>query len=578
MLLTFKLFLYIILTRLNTMLVLNIDKLNKNFGYGNLFTDLSFSLNDGETLSIVGPNGSGKSTLLKVIAGLESPDSGNVNIRKGAKVAYLDQKSAIINDDRTVYEILLDVFDDLNKMNKQIQEYEDKLALVHPDDSNYNNILEKYCSLMEKFSSSGGYDIDMSIKTVIDGLSLSQEMLSQNYNTLSGGEKTLVQLASCLLKKPDLLLLDEPTNNLDIKRTEWLESFIKKYKGGIITVSHDRYFIDSTSSKILEIDAGKGKIFSTNYSGYIKEKEHDFEKNMALYKDQQDQIKHDIEMYRYFLNHNFPDKAKFFKEKYEKEIREAIPKPRKPQKINLNFDLNRKSSKIIIKTENLTITDFQRKSILNNVNTQVCANERIAILGDNGSGKSTYIKAVLGKQSLPVNGEIIVGPSVQIGYLPQIINYENENDSVLKTFEIQCGLGEEKSRSILFKFGFNQEDVNKLVKNISGGERVKLKLAELIQQGVNTLILDEPTNHIDIPTRESLENALSGFNGTLIFVSHDRYFINKFANKIFEFKDGNIKTYHGNYQFYLSERNKTNVQAKRNKKSSIENYDEERGL
>ncbi len=560
------------------MLILNIDKLNKNFGYGSLFTDLSFSLNEGEVLSIVGPNGSGKSTLLKIIAGLERPDSGKVNIKKGANVAYLDQKSAIISDNRTVYEILLDVFDDLNKINQQIQEFEDKLASTSPDDSNYNNILEKYCALMEKFSNNGGYDIDVSIKMVADGLGISEEMLLQNYNSLSGGEKTLVQLASCLLKKPNLLLLDEPTNNLDIKKIEWLEDFIKRYKGAIITISHDRYFIDRTSSKILEIEAGKSKIFSTNYSGYIKEKERDFEKNMALYKDQQEQIKHDIEMYRYFLNHNFPDKAKYFREKYEREIREAIPRPKKPKKIDFNFDLNRKSSKIIIKTDNLTVTSPQNKPILQNINVQICANERIALLGDNGSGKSTFIKSVLGQQTLPVYGQITIGPSVQIGYLPQVIHYNNENDSVLKTFEFQCGLGEEKSRSVLFRFGFNQEDVNKLIKNLSGGERVKFKLAELIQKGVNTLILDEPTNHIDIPTRESLEEALSDFNGTLIFVSHDRYFIDKFANKVLEFKDGSVRAYDGGYKFYLSQRTTDAGQLKKTKKINVKNYNEERVL
>ena len=264
-------------------------------------------------------------------------------------------------------------------------------------------------------------------------------------------------------------------------------------------------------------------------------------------------------MYRYFLSHNFQYRAKQFKDKYEQEIIESIPRPKKPRKIRMSFDSEGKSSKKIIETKGLTISLPNGKFILNGADMQIFANERVALLGSNGSGKSTFIKSVLGQQNLSTTGEIIVGPSVKVGYLPQVISYPQENLSVLDTFRSICGIGEEKARAILSRFNFSREDVDKAVKNISGGEKVKLKLAELIQQDINTLILDEPTNHIDIPTRESLEDALDEFDGTIIFVSHDRFFIKKFANKIVEFKNGKTKTFDGDYEYYLSLSNSSNV-------------------
>lgn len=541
------------------MLVLNVDKLGMNFGYGTLFKNVSFSLNDGEIISIVGPNGSGKTTLLKAIAGLERVDEGNFSLRKKAKVAYLDQKSASISDNRIVYDILKDAFHDILEAEKEIKFLEKQLEVLDASSDEHAKCLEKYCNLIENFSLIGGYEVDANIQAVCDGLEINDDLLYHDYNSLSGGEKTLVQLAKCLLAKPDLLLLDEPTNNLDIKRIEQLEKFIKSYKGAILLVSHDRYFIDKVSSKILEIDGGKSTIYSTNYSGYIKQKESDYEKNMVLYKEQQKQIQHDKEMYRYFLSHNFQSRAKQFKDKYEQEIIESIPRPKKPRKIRMSFDSEGKSSKKIIETKGLTISLPNGKFILNGADMQIFANERVALLGSNGSGKSTFIKSVLGQQNLSATGEIIVGPSVKVGYLPQVISYPQENLSVLDTFRSICGIGEEKARAILSRFNFSREDVDKAVKNISGGEKVKLKLAELIQQDINTLILDEPTNHIDIPTRESLEDALDEFDGTIIFVSHDRFFIKKFANKIVEFKNGKTKTFDGDYEYYLSLSNSSNV-------------------
>mgnify|MGYP002706999859 CR=1 FL=1 len=259
------------------MIILDVNKLGINFGYGQLFEDVSFSINEGESISIVGPNGCGKSTMLKIIAGLEKPDNGQVSIKKDAKVAYLDQTGSSIEDSRTVYEILKDGFDELKEMERQLAKLQAKLESGITG-MEYDTTLERYCSLMERFSIAGGYDMDVNINTVVEGLKLDKNLLTQSYNDLSGGEKTLVQLAKALIIKPDLILLDEPTNHLDIDRIEWLEGYIKSFKGASVIVSHDRYFLDKMSNKILDLDNGVGKVYSFNYSGYVEEKQRDFEK------------------------------------------------------------------------------------------------------------------------------------------------------------------------------------------------------------------------------------------------------------------------------------------------------------
>ena len=281
------------------MLILNVDKISKNFGYGQLFDNLSFSLNEGESISIVGPNGCGKSTLLKMIAGLEKVDSGNINIKKGANVAYLDQTGSSTKDSRTVYEILRSSFLQLIEMEKRLSFLQEKLTEDLLEEE-YNQVMEKYCNLLERFSIAGGYDIDVNIDTVVEGLKIDKNLLNQKYDDLSGGEKTLVQLAKALLIKPDLFLLDEPTNHLDISRIEWLENYIKSFKGATVIVSHDRYFLDRMSNKILALDNGIAKVYNTNYSGYIQERERDFEKQMAEYKDQQLAMKRLEEQIKYF--------------------------------------------------------------------------------------------------------------------------------------------------------------------------------------------------------------------------------------------------------------------------------------
>lgn len=552
------------------MIILDVNKLGKNFGYGELFENLSFSLNEGESISIVGPNGCGKSTLLKMIAGLERIDKGLINIKKGAKVAYLDQTGSSIDDDRCVYEILKDVFSDLNEMETRLNKLQELLSSDLPEEK-YNEIMIKYCNLMEKFSSEGGYDIDVNIKTVVEGLKIDKNILNQNYNNLSGGEKTLVQLAKALLIKPDLFLLDEPTNHLDINRIEWLENYIKSFKGATVIVSHDRYFLDKMSNQILALDNEMTKIYKTNYSGYLIEKQKDFEKQMAEYKDQQTAMKRLEEQIKYFSERGMAtnsstlcDRAHSLQTQLDRMRKSAINKPKEQRKLSVGFDEERKTSKRVISVENLTISVPNEKTILDNVNISIFSGERVALIGANGSGKSTFIKAVMGTQALPVEGKIFIGPSVKIGYLPQIISFKNGDQQLLEYFKEEVCIDEQKARKILANFQFYKEDVTKKVKNLSGGEKIRVKLAELLQQKINTLIFDEPTNHIDIPTKEVLEDALNNFEGTLIFISHDRYFINKFADRTIEFIDGNTRVFLGGYDDYKAEKKKLETDLSQN--------------
>lgn len=543
------------------MIILDVNKLTKNFGFGTLFENLFFSLNEGESISIVGPNGCGKSTLLKIIAGLMRADFGTVNIKKGAKCAYLDQTASSIQDSRKVKDIFKDSFEEVNAMEKRLNDLQNKLTDTAAED--YYVTLSRYCNLLERFQLAGGYDVDVQISTVVEGLGIGKDMLEKSYDVLSGGEKTLAQLAKALLQKPDLFLLDEPTNHLDIDRIEWLEGYIKSFRGAVVIVSHDRYFLDKLSNKILSLDDVEAKIYATNYSGYLEQKQRDFEVQLAAFKDQQQAIKRLEEQIKYFSEMGMAknsatlcNRAHSLSTQLERMKRAAVKKPTEQKKIDVEFSRVKKTSKTVVEAKDFVVSIPGGKTILDKISVNICAGERVAFIGANGSGKSTFVKAIMGEQNLPMSGKIEVGPSVKIGYLPQIIEFTEPNSSLLEYFKNEVGVDEERARRILASFDFYKDEVSKKVKNLSGGERIRVKLAILLQQQINTLIFDEPTNHIDIPTKEVLEEALSNFGGTLIFVSHDRYFINKFADKIFEFSSGKVTTYHGNYDYYKSQKNK----------------------
>lgn len=539
------------------MQILNVDNLTIDFGFNKLFNNVSFSLNEGESISIVGPNGCGKSTLLKIIAGIIKPDKGQVSIKKGAKLAYLDQTGASIDDNRCVYEILKESFCELNELEKSIKKLEDKMN----KNTDNQKIINKYCSLIDRYSNLGGYEIDANINTVIAGLKLDSTILDRSFNELSGGEKTLVQLAKTLIIKPDLLLLDEPTNHLDIERIEWLENYIENFKGAIVIVSHDRYFLDKMCDKILDLESSCGKIYSTNYTGFLEEKERLFEKQMTNYKEEQLLIKRLETEMKWFAERGMATnsstltaRARALETRINRIKSNAIIRPVKRNKANINFLKDNKTSNRIISLRNFSVNLSNGKDLIQNITLDVFAGEHIALIGENGCGKSTLVKSIIGINNLDYTGIINIGPSVKIGYISQIISFKDDKQSLLDYFRLSTGLPEQMARQILVGFQFYNDDIKKRVGSLSGGERMKVKLAELLQNKVNTLILDEPTNHIDIDTKEAFENALKNFSGTLLFVSHDRYFINKFADKIFEFNNGNINIYYGNYDDYVNKK------------------------
>lgn len=539
------------------MQILNVDNLTIDFGFNKLFNNVSFSLNEGESISIVGPNGCGKSTLLKIIAGIIKPDKGQVSIKKGAKLAYLDQTGASIDDNRCVYEILRESFCELNELEKSIKKLEDKMN----KNTDNQKIINKYCSLIDRYSNLGGYEIDANINTVIAGLKLDSTILDRSFNELSGGEKTLVQLAKTLIIKPDLLLLDEPTNHLDIERIEWLENYIENFKGAIVIVSHDRYFLDKMCDKILDLESSCGKMYSTNYTGFLEEKERLFEKQMTNYKEEQLLIKRLETEMKWFAERGMATnsstltaRARALETRINRIKSNAIIRPVKRNKANINFFKDNKTSNRIISLRNFSVNLPNGKDLIQNITLDVFAGEHIALIGENGCGKSTLVKSIIGINNLNYTGIINIGPSVKIGYISQIISFKDDKQSLLDYFRLSTGLPEQMARQILVGFQFYNDDIKKRVGSLSGGERMKVKLAELLQNKVNTLILDEPTNHIDIDTKEAFENALKNFSGTLLFVSHDRYFINKFADKIFELNNGNINIYYGNYDDYVNKK------------------------
>jgi len=545
--------------------ILDVNKLCVNFGGENLFENLNFTLNEGESLCIVGENGCGKSTLLKIIAGLIKPDGGQVSIKKDCKVAYLDQTGSSFRYQKTAQSFLRDAFQDLLTMEKDIEKVYAKLE-QEKNETEHAKLLNKYCMLIEKFSSFGGYDIDTNIKIVADGLGITKDILDTNFDDLSGGEKTLVQLAHVLLQKPGLLLLDEPTNHLDVSKIEWLENFIKSFKGATLIVSHDRYFLDKLATKILCLDTENTKIYNTNYTGFLEERQKDFEKQMAEYKDVQDLIKRLEERRKFFMQKGMAynsstlcDRAHALQTQIERIKTNAVKKPKVSRKLKIDFEQEKKSSKSVIALKNVSVLLPSGKKVLDNISLNIFANEKVAIIGNNGSGKSTFVKTILFEQTLNVSGEVHIGPTTSIGYMPQIIHFKNGKQELLDYFKENTSLNEQQARETLAKFHFYKEDMQKRIENLSGGEKMRLKLAEILQNKINTLIFDEPTNHIDIPTKEVLEIALKDFGGTLIFVSHDRYFINNFAEKIFEFKDGKVTTFLGNYDEYRNQISKNKV-------------------
>lgn len=543
------------------MLDISIANAKKNYGFRNVLNGFSLDVTSGEKIGLIGPNGCGKTTLFKLITKEEWLDSGSISIRKGANVRLLSQMPPVVDDECTVRDILTRDFKDVFEIEAHMKELEKQMAVA--DSNELERILDRYGKLQNRFMHLDGYTIDSKISELCNKFRIDENMLNRKFNTLSGGEKTIVNLASIMLSNPDILLLDEPTNNLDIDTLEWLESYLKSYTGTIILCSHDRYFLDKVVSKIVLIERGKSEIFFGNYSYYLEENERRTLAEFEQYKDQQKMIeamKRKIKQLQEFGKLAYPGGESFFKRAASIQKRldkiELLDKPETTKEIPLNFQMTDRSGKqvLMVRDFDLTVAD---KDLLDEVSFDVVFKDRTCLMGKNGSGKSTLIKHIMNLyENEQEDNHVRIGSNVSIGYIPQTITFEDDNATILDVARKSYYGSETHLRASLAKFMFNGENVFKRVGTLSGGEKVRLKLFELIQKNANLLIMDEPTNHIDITTQEVLEEALKEYPGTILFISHDRYFINKIAQKILYIEDKGITEYLGNYDDYRDTKEK----------------------
>ena len=538
------------------MIEISVNNAQKNFAFKRVLDGFNLEATTGERIALIGPNGCGKTTLFKIISGEENLDQGMVSIRRNATIGLLSQIPPKVSNDVTVRDILLKTFDEVFKVEKQLREYEEKLATVSPD--KMDSVLEMYGKLQEHFSNLGGYEVDEKVSKICNGFKISDDMLDRSFNTLSGGEKTIVNLASLIISNPDILLLDEPTNHLDIDTLEWFEQFLSNYKGTVVISSHDRYFLDKVATKTILIDKGKSEVYHGNYSYYLEESERRALAEFDEYKNQQKQIeamKAAVKKLKEWGergdNPRFFRRAACIERKLEKM--ELLDRPDSKKQLPLDFEINGRSGKDVLVADDLGII-IGDKVILDGAELFLKYGEKVCLMGKNGTGKSTFIKAVLYGDNI-CQGEIKVGSNVSIGYIPQEIRFEDENATILDTARKFYDGTETHLRTSLAKFLFYGENVFKRVGKLSGGEKVRLKLFELIQKKANLLILDEPTNHIDIDTKEMLEEALSEYQGTLFFISHDRYFINKLAQRVINIENKKFQQYLGNYDYFKEQKN-----------------------
>ena len=531
------------------MIIAQAQDLEQRFGGNTIFSNISFSVPDNARIGLVGPNGAGKTTLLKIMTGQQEPTSGQFTINKGLKVGYIAQENAL-DEDKTIWDEMLTVFDNLIEKNKRITKMQEQIA-EHPEDE---DLLKRYDQLAYDFEQEGGFTYQAEIKSILNGFNFKENTWQKVIRTLSGGEKTRLAFVKLLLQKPPVLLLDEPTNYLDLDTLDWLEAFLKNYQGAIITVSHDQYFLDHLANQIFELNFGKLTTFKGNYSQYVKERELMNNQQEAAYEKQQEKIKKEEE----FIQKNL---VRASTTKRAQSRRKALDKmgrikpPKHKQKVRINFTSDRPSGKEVLIAKDLTI-GYPDKTMVSDIDFQVNKNDRVAIIGPNGIGKSTLLKTIM-KKLEPKDGSIKYGASLDIGYYDQELQSLDPSKTVLDTiWDRHKTMPEKDVRSILASFLFTAEDIDKTVGQLSGGQKARLTLTVLSLEKDNFLLMDEPTNHLDIEAKEVLEQALDNYDGTLLFVSHDRYFINELANKIISVRDGHAKIYNGNYSYYLDEKAK----------------------
>ena len=524
------------------MIEIQISGLVKSFEVGkNVLAGLTFQIDQGERVGLLGKNGAGKTTLFKILTGEIDYDEGQVTIGQGRRVGLISQ-IPVYPAGYTVEDVLRSAFARLQKLAEEMEQLADRMAAGETDPA----ILRRYGALSERFEVFGGYDTDVAVNKIANGLSISREMREQLFDSLSGGEKTRVNLGRLILEDTDILLLDEPTNHLDLHATEWLEEYVRGFRGTVVTISHDRYFLDRIVTRVIEIADGKAEFYSGNYSFYAVEKERRFQERMKQYEKEQakiEQLEKAAEQLRMWA---FQGMDKTYRRAISMEKRiermRTTAKPTKAKKMDARFSTAEFHGDEILALRNLA-KSYGDKHLFEGISLKIEGGERIALIGDNGTGKSTLIKMIMG-ELYPDDGRIRTGPQVKAAYLPQIIHFDHPDWNLVENMmAAKRGLSAQSARNRLAAYDFRGEDVLKPVSVLSGGEQSRLRLCMLMDDDINFLILGEPTNHLDIDSREWIEEAVEAYDGTLLFVSHDRYFINRFATRIWELADGTITDY-----------------------------------
>ncbi|MBA2876955.1 ABC-F family ATP-binding cassette domain-containing protein [Thermaerobacillus caldiproteolyticus] len=538
------------------MIILQVNQLSKYFGAELILSNIKLEIQSKDRVALVGRNGAGKSTLLKIIAGEMSYDSGEIIKPKDVTVGYLAQDSGL-HSTLSIWDEMMTVFAPLKTMEKELRMME--LQMGDPnmlaDPQRYEKLLKDYDTLQERFKEQGGYQYEADIRSVLHGLNFSEyDYTTTSVQSLSGGQRTRLALGKLLLMKPDLLILDEPTNHLDLETLTWLEQYLQTYPGAILIVSHDRYFLDKVVTQVYELSRTTIKKYIGNYSRYLQQKADDYERELKLYEKQQEEIaKLKDFIQRNIARASTTKRAQSRRKQLEKM--ERIDKPNGDEKsASFSFDIERQSGNEVLTAEEVSVGYHDEKPVIHNIHFRITRGDSIALVGPNGIGKSTLLKAIV--QKIPLQrGEFRYGSNVKIGYYDQNQANLSSNKRVLdELWDEYPSKTEKEIRTVLGNFLFSGDDVLKPVSALSGGEKARLALAKLMMQKANFLILDEPTNHLDLDSKEVLENALIDYPGTILFVSHDRYFINRIATKIYELTKDGITEYLGDYDYYITKK------------------------
>lgn len=528
--------------------------MEQRFGAAPIFSKVNFSIENNARIGLVGPNGAGKTTLLKIMTGRQEASQGEFTVNKGIELGYIAQEHDF-DEEKSIWEEMLTVFQPLIDQGQQLEKLQYAIA-DHPEDE---ELLRRLDQAQYNFEQAGGYTYQAEIKSMLNGFNFPEATWNKQIASLSGGEKTRLSFVKLLLKKPPLLLLDEPTNYLDLDTLDWLEAFLKNYPGAILTVSHDQYFLDHLATQIFELQHGELTVFKGNYSQYLAQRELRDQQQEAAYEKQQEEIKREEEfIQKNIVRASTTKQAQSRRKALEKM--ELVDPPKHKSKVRIKFDSARPSGKEVLILKDLAV-GYPDKTMLKDISFQINKGDRVAIIGQNGIGKSTLLKTVM--KQLPVkSGTIKYGASLDIGYYDQELQGLDYSKTVIDTiWDRHKDMNEKDIRSILASFLFTAKDIDKQVSQLSGGQRARLTLTVLSMEHNNFLLMDEPTNHLDLDAKEVLEKALADYDGTLLFVSHDRYFINELANKIVVAKDGQAKIYEGNYTYYLSEKAKEEAAA-----------------